>query len=135
MRFGTGATLPTGPRIDLGCGSRPRAEIGVTKLSESSPVDVTHGDDRWLVEYGWGPPYPRNPAIMEMDVEEFVLGGQVPAGFRILMCHVLEHLRRPRRRKLATQEAASRGSPPDPLPSHPPNPRPPLPQPIPSTLC
>ena len=87
-------------RIDLGSGQRPRGDFGITLPAVGGTVDVTSGIDEDLEKWGW--PVLPNTERITADLEKpetwkrlHILLRKREARPRLLLSHVLEHLRHP----------------------------------------
>ena len=85
----------TALRLDLGCGSWCRGDVGVTLASHASVVDATVGCDPVLERYGWV--HDPEAEVIYADVEDAGAWFEERfRGSRVLLSHALEHMRRPR---------------------------------------
>lgn len=85
-------------KLDVGCGSRCRGDVGITKTGEHSTCDATAHLDVDLEPLGFT--YNPNALIIDGDLNEAdtiaKFDDRYPcAGPEVLCCHILEHLLAP----------------------------------------
>ena len=81
-------------KIDLGCGSYPRGDIGVTMHIDGVVCEATKHLDKYLAEFGFV--YNPNATVIEDDIVRYCEYHQDEfTNHSILLCHVIEHLECP----------------------------------------
>jgi len=79
-------------KIDLGCGTHPRGDIGVD-FGNKAVVTNTAPLDKYFEKYGFV--YNPNAKIVNDDIEDYLEDNPTTEEDEILLSHVLEHLSEP----------------------------------------